>query len=184
MTVPIGISRMGGTFFECEGRADIAEQGGRLGWRARRGQGGIRGPSSGGSPRLGLRVIEVFRWSVVKGLPAASAVTRCEKATREAIRKVQGREDGGLGAGTRSLRKIWSRSLLEDVVGERGAYKTGDVAAPQRRIRRHGEAVQVRPGRRFAREGPGEFGRTLGAPSLGFRFACLREVSGSLKVRF
>jgi hypothetical protein len=164
----------GGTFFDCE-VVLIAEQedGSACGRDAvEEGQEGLVGRLA----ETGVEGSEVFSWCVVERLPAAG-VFEVRKGNTRSDSEGPGAEDGGL-AQELELAEDLERSLLEDVVGEGSADESGDVAAHGR----HGEVVPVRSDRRFAREGPAEFGRASRAPSLEFGCACFKEVLGSLKI--
>jgi len=110
------------------GRRDVVEKGqeGLVGWLA----------------ETGVEGSEVFRWSVVKGLPAAGAFEMREGNAR-GDPEGPGAEDGGLTQ-QRELAEDLQRGLLEDVVGEGGAGQTGDVTA-QRRIGLTEELLQGGP---------------------------------------
>ena len=114
-----------GTFFECEvvliaeqedgsagGRYVVEEiQEGLVGWLA---EAGVEGR-------------EVCRWQVVDRIPSPGMSEMREGNTRSDTEGPWA-EDGGL-AQERELAEDLERSLLEDVVGEVGPGKTGDITA-------------------------------------------------------
>ena len=74
---------------------------------------------------------EVFRRCVVEGLPPPGVFEVREGNTRSDT-ECPGTEDGGLTQ-ERELAEDLERGLLEDIVGQRRAGETGDIA-PQWRI--------------------------------------------------
>ena len=109
------------------GGRDVVEEGqeGLVGWLA----------------ETGVEGSEVFRWCVVERSPAAGVFEVREGDTRSDS-EGPGAEDGWL-AQELEVAEDLERSLLEDVVGEGGADKTGDVAAQRciaitERVRRGG----------------------------------------------
>jgi hypothetical protein len=76
--------------------------------------------------QAGIDGIEVFRWCVLEGLPAAGVFEMREGNTRSDPEGPR-TEDCGL-AQVPELAENLERSLLENVVGEGGADQTGDVA--------------------------------------------------------
>jgi hypothetical protein len=115
----------GGTFFECEIVLIVEQEDGSTGGRdvVEEGQEGLVGWLA----KTGVEGSEVFGWCVFERLPATGAFEMREGYTRSDP-EGPGAEDGGL-AQERELAEDLERSLLEDVVGEGDADKTGDVAA-------------------------------------------------------
>jgi hypothetical protein len=94
----------GGTFFEGQVVLVVEKEDGSTGGRdvVEEGEKGLVGRLA----EIGVESGEVFRWSVVEGLPAAGAFEMGEGNAR-GDPEGPGAEDGGL-AQERSLRKIWS----------------------------------------------------------------------------